>query len=101
MGLLVNIFSENPAKQKIRGYCLTNVGGPFHPCDEYPAAALVVGSNFCRSGQNSVHIAPAATKNGMFGGKFGYTSDSRFREATTELTGYPWIGAVAIHDRTE
>jgi hypothetical protein len=35
----------------------------------------------------------------MFGGNFGYSSDSRFSEAVRELTGSPHYGAVPIHDR--
>jgi hypothetical protein len=35
----------------------------------------------------------------MFGGNFGYSSDSRWSEAVRELTGSPHYGAVAIHDR--
>lgn len=104
MGLLVNIFTENPAKHKIRGYCLTNVSGQFNPCEEYPEAVLVSRTNFCGSGQNAVHIVPVKDGlqiNGSFGGKFAYTSDSRFREAVTKLTNYPWMGAVAVHDRTD
>jgi hypothetical protein len=37
----------------------------------------------------------------MFGGNFAHTSDSRFREAVEALTGHPFYGAVALHDRTE
>jgi hypothetical protein len=37
----------------------------------------------------------------MFGGNFAHTSDSRFREAIEALTGNPFYGAVAVHDRTE
>jgi hypothetical protein len=37
----------------------------------------------------------------MFGGNFGYTSDSRFGNAVKALCGYDFYGAVPIHDRVE
>ena len=37
----------------------------------------------------------------MFGGNFGYTSDSRFAEAVRKIYGSTFYGAVPIHDRVE
>jgi len=37
----------------------------------------------------------------MFGGAFGHTSDSRFRQAVESITGANYYGAVPIHDREE
>jgi hypothetical protein len=37
----------------------------------------------------------------MFGGCFGHTSDSRFTAAVRAIVGFPFYGAVPIHDRVE
>jgi hypothetical protein len=37
----------------------------------------------------------------MFGGNFGFTSDSRFSQAVCALAGADCYGAVPIHDRIE
>lgn len=37
----------------------------------------------------------------MMGGSYAGTSDSRFSRMCEELTGHPWHGAVAVHDRYE
>ena len=37
----------------------------------------------------------------MMGGSYAGTSDIRFRKMCWKLTGYPWHGAVAVHDRYE
>lgn len=37
----------------------------------------------------------------MMGGSYAGTSDSRFTRMCEELTGHPWHGAVAVHDRYE
>lgn len=48
-------------------------------------------------------LVPAFTggKWTMFGGAFGYTSDSRFHEAVERIIGCRSYGAVPIHDRIE
>ena len=37
----------------------------------------------------------------MMGGSYAGTSDSRFSRMVERLTGQPWHGAVAVHDRFE
>lgn len=37
----------------------------------------------------------------MMGGSYAGTCDSRFTRMCEELTGHPWHGAVAVHDRYE
>ena len=84
---------------------LVNVAGPFEPTEDAPAAMLV------SNGKGLVRIVPAnRLENGewaqetrwtMFGGNYAGTSDSRFIDAIQALTGAPWYGAVAIHDRIE
>ena len=37
----------------------------------------------------------------MMGGSYAGTSDSRFTRMCEHLTGHPWHGAVAVHDRFE
>ena len=52
----------------------------------------------------TIHLEP---RNGgvgigpMMGGSYAGTSDSRFARMCEELAGYPWHGAVAVHDRYE
>ena len=56
------------------------------------------------NGEGMCKLVPADTykkKWLMFGGNFGYTSDSRFREAIRKLIKAPFHGAVCIHDRYE
>lgn len=52
-----------------------------------------------------VRLVPASIPEGragpMFGGAFGYSSDSRFTEAVERLIGGKFYGAVALHDRFE
>lgn len=37
----------------------------------------------------------------MMGGSYAGTCDSRFSEMCGKLSGHPWHGAVAVHDRYE
>ena len=45
--------------------------------------------------------APEGCVGPMAGGSFAGTSDNRFSEMCERLTGHPWHGAVAVHDRFE
>ena len=85
------------SRKDIKGFCLTNVDGPFEPNAEWPAAKLKKGPF------NSVHIKPAwnEDQHTMDGGNYAATCDSRFSSAIKELTGHHFYGAVAIHDRVE
>lgn len=52
----------------------------------------------------TIHLRPRNGGEGvgpMMGGSYAGTSDSRFTRMCEELTGYPWHGAVAVHDRYE
>jgi hypothetical protein len=51
----------------------------------------------------SVKLVPEELlgKRTMFGGNFGFTSDSRFSAAVALWTKAPFYGAVPIHDRVE
>ena len=85
------------SQKDIKGFCLTNVDGPFKPNAEWPAAKLKKGPF------NSVHIKPAwnEDQHTMDGGNYAATCDSRFNSAIKELIGHHFYGAVAIHDRVE
>ena len=109
MGLLVNVYKSGNydctnggvSSRNIKGLCLTNVDGPFDPCDEYPAAKLVK-QTFASFGP-SVKVVPeeAEGKWTMMGGNYAATSDSRFTEKVEEMLGHHFYGAVPIHDRVE
>ena len=49
------------------------------------------------------YLVPVGLENKwtMFGGNFGFCSDSRFRQAVGKICGYQFHGAVPIHDRVE
>ena len=108
MGLLVNVYKSGKydctnggvSSRDIRGLCLTNVEGPFEPCDDYPAAKLVKQTFGFGS---SVKVIPeeAEGKQPMMGGNYAATSDSRFSRAVEALLGNHFYGAVPIHDRVE
>lgn len=85
---------------------LVNVGGPFNPNESSPPALLVEGP------YKTPRIVPAVydehAKNWkeapgwhMMGGNYAASSDGRFTEAVEAITGAPFYGAVAIHDRVE
>ena len=110
MGLLVNVYKDASSKydctnggvssRNIKGLCLTNVDGPFDPCDEYPAAKLVKQTFGFGS---SVKVIPeeAEGKQTMMGGNYAATSDSRFSDKVAQMLGHHFYGAVPIHDRVE
>ena len=90
----------------VKDLCLVNVEGPSKPHWDVPAAMLVPGN-----GQGLVKIVPAMWCEigewnpvpgwHMMGGNYAATSDSRFHEAVSRITGCPSYGAVPIHDRIE
>lgn len=47
------------------------------------------------------HNKPTGVLGPMMGGSYAGTSDSRFSRMCQSLTGHPWHGAVAVHDRFE
>lgn len=53
----------------------------------------------------TIHLRPYKDIKGcagpMMGGSYAGTSDSRFSRMVKALTGHPWHGAVAVHDRYE
>ncbi len=98
MGLNITIYRDSyDSKMNVfhgkKGICLTNVAGPFEPSEDYPAGKIIFR-------ENSPYIIPVddfTDSQGvqMNGGTFGYTSDSRFSEATGLYSALP------IHDRRE
>ena len=107
MGLNVEVFrwglgdcTNGGESAEVESVCVVNVGGPFNPGPDRPAFELVQGPG----GQGHAILRPVKSREGigpMFGGNFGYSSDSRFSEAIQELTGSRHYGAVHIHDRYE
>tara|TARA_R110002020_G_C16156933_1_gene763088 strand:- start:538 stop:885 length:348 start_codon:yes stop_codon:yes gene_type:complete len=115
MGLTINIFKCNrradctnggASSRDIEGFCITNVNGPFNPCDDYPSAELVLQEFY---GRKTVKIVPThiqegrqtSSQNYMFGGNYGASSDSRFSEKIESMIEHSFYGAVPIHDRAE
>jgi len=112
MGLHVYIYRDvitgdctnnGVSSRPIRGLCLTNVDGPFDPCDDYPAAKLIKQTF---SFGSSVKVVPEEVEEEqtMMGGNYASTSDSRLNEAVRDLLGHDfWFshGPIAIHDRVE
>lgn len=105
MGLIAQIYhpdggdcSNGGLSSKTSKVCIVNIEGPFEPSVDAPAVLLVpgFGSGFARiipANMGAIHT--------MFGGCFVATSDSRFSNAVELLTGLPFYGAVALHDRVE
>jgi hypothetical protein len=109
MGMTVSVFrwdlgdcTNNGVSAVAGSLCVVNVSGPFNPSPALPAVELVEGPG----GRGHAIIRPVEAKKpgmvgAMFGGNFGYSSDSRFSEAVQKLTGSRHYGAMAIHDRYE
>ena len=110
MGLLVSVYKDassnydctngGVSSRNIKGLCLTNVDGPFDPCDEYPAAKLVKQTFGFGS---SVKVIPeeAEGKQTMMGGNYAATSDSRFSDKIEQMLGHHFYCFFPIHDRVE
>jgi hypothetical protein len=116
MGIHVSVYRQVPygndfldnmdttaggESSKYKGFCVTNAEGPFDPCDEYPAAELVMAEPI--GGRKILRLIPESAKGKwtMFGGNYAGTSDSRFSRLCDQLLGGTFYGAVAIHDRVE
>ena len=107
MGILVNIYrngsdcTNGGESASAKGFTVTNCEGPFEPCENYPAAELVVAEPI--GGRKILRLIPESKKGKwtMFGGNYATTSDSRFSELCEELLGTNFYGAVAVHDRVE
>lgn len=84
-----------------KGFTVMNCEGPFEPCEEYPAAELVMAEPI--GGRKILRLIPQSKidKWTMFGGNYAGTSDSRFSRLCDKLLGGTFYGAVAIHDRVE
>lgn len=106
MGLSVSVYrwglgdcTNGGESAEVGSLCVVNIPGPFNPGPGHPAFELVQGPG----GQGHAILRPLQGRSGMvgpmFGGNFGYSSDSRFSEAVREVTGSPGYGAVPIHDR--
>lgn len=106
MGLIVSVYRDassnydctnNGASSRFTKLTLVNVDGPFEPSEDAPAAKL------CKGPINSVNIVPVEVEGKwtMFGGNYAATSDSRFSDAVSRILGFPFYGAVGIHDRVE
>lgn len=108
MGLNVSVFKSDKmdctnggvSSRNIRGLCLTNVEGPFDPCEDYPAAKLVK-QTFGFGTIVKVIPEECEEKQTMMGGNYAATSDSRFSRAVEKMLGNHFYGAVPIHDRVE
>jgi hypothetical protein len=112
MGLIANIYrwslpdcSNGGLSSRVNEVTLVNVEGPFEPSEDRPAALLLNGHL-----RGTVRIVPAIEVapgryepdgHPAMGGAYVSTSDSRFTEAVEKLTGAPFYGAVALHDRYE
>ena len=120
MGMLVDIYTMKESPGNIlygedctnggessyaKGFCVTNVDGPFNPCPYYPAAKLIKQEFGFGC---SLKIVPETKldKATSFGGNFASTSDSRFGDKCRKLMGKDignvyGLGPVPIHDRVE
>jgi hypothetical protein len=108
MGIHVNIYksgnydcTNGGESSYAKGFCVTNAEGPFEPCEEYPAAELVMAEPI--GGQKILRLIPVSKKDKwtMFGGNYAATSDSRFSRLADRLLGSNFFGAVAVFDRVE
>lgn len=109
MGLIISVYrsadmpdcTNDGVSSRFNALTLVNAPGPFEPTEDRPAAWLVKHPTV----PGVVFIVckdPAQHRGGMFGGNFGYTSDSRFSEAMRKMTGFEQFhGAAKIHDRYE
>lgn len=73
--------------------------GPFDVDEDDPALFVLKASPY-----GTIRLEPRNGGKGvgpMMGGSYAGTSDSRFSRMAEKLTGCPWHGAVAVHDRYE
>lgn len=108
MGLIVQVYrsslgdcTNNGLSKFSDELCVVNADGPFQPSAKCPAVIIE------RHRPGCLRVVPA--DNGgtvlpgwfMYGGNIAHTSDSRFGELCEKLLGFPFYGAVMIHDRQE
>ena len=95
-------FSLNGVSARFTRVCVTNIEGSAEPTENCPAVVLIAGPQAGSRG-NPILVPVEIIESGewsMFGGNFGFVSDSRFRNAVDEIcSGYS--GAVKFHDRVE
>ena len=109
MGIYVDIYKKGDydctaggESSYAKGFCVVNAEGPFEPCEDYPAATLVMAEKM--GGRKILRIIPNSKLENnmtMFGGNYAGCSDSRFSRLCDNLLGSAFYGAVAIHDRVE
>ena len=110
MGLNVEIFRGAKGHDFTLGgvsgrfdeVCVMNVEGPFEPTEDCPGVMLIEGPA-TNAGPNPILVPVELIDSGkwyMFGGNFGYTSDSRFKKALKAMAP-GFTGAIKIHDRVE
>jgi len=105
MGLIAYVYRDasgcdctnNGITSRFDKVLIVNCEGPFKPSDDIPQVELVKGYS-----AGTVRAVPVELKGGgMMGGNYIATCDSRFSELCESLTGAPFYGAVAVHDRVE
>ena len=99
MGLRISIYrasynSDLNYFKYVKELTLVNVNGPSEPTKDAPAAKLIYNYQ-----ETAVIVPENVDGTFAFGGSFGATSDSRFRESVENITGSSFYGAVPIHDR--
>ena len=113
MGLIIDVYRNSQSdctngglSSKFNRLTVMNVAGPFEPTEDRPAVFL--DSHV----KGVVRLVPVRKiedldsyekipRHPMMGGNYAGTSDSRFSESIQKLTGQPWYGLVAVHDRYE
>ena len=120
MGIYVNIFKEDKTdnwlgdvdctnggeSSYVKGFCITDIDGPFEPSKEYPAAKLIKEKSSFGAYLRLVPESKLDHGGTMFGGNYASTSDSRFGDECRKLMGEDLgnvfgLGPVPIHDRVE
>lgn len=110
MGLIVDVFrgasrgdcSNGGVSAHFNRVCVVNIDGPFEPKADAPAVVLIEGPSVGGK-KNPILVPEHLVDSGewyMFGGNFGYSSDSRFGEAVERMVP-GFTGAVKFHDRVE
>ena len=93
MGLHIDIYKGkhdctlNGVSSKAKVLCITNVEGPFAPCEDYPPAKILL--EFADN-PHMKHVRIVPEKIGLTDnvyGHYGATSDSRFNDAVAKLLG--------------
>lgn len=113
MGIYVDIYKANGMdctnggqSSYVKGFCITDINGPFEPTREYPAAKLIKQKFSFGASLKLVPESKLDYGRTMFGGNYAATSDSRFGDKCREIMGKDLgnvygLGPVPIHDRVE